>query len=364
MQRRMTTPVGLAWWNRPARRTPRMGRRRHTGPRPGPKQIKPGMTVKTPQANLDDSDISRAHVQEVIRDDAGNVQDVVVEKGVVFRKDIVVPADRITQVKPAARGKPGEVVVDAREGEFDSLSAVGKEELATEREARVKVPHDVLGEAEEALPTAEGQRQREGQRRRNTPLPPNEAALAESVATPQASNRFTTLLRALGPGFLAGMAGNDASAVTSYSVNGATNGFGQLWLMLLSTPMFQAVQFACGKVGRVSQTGLADLLRQRYGMAVAVPATLILVVANVGLIAGDLVAIGSGLELITGIDWLWFVLAAALFLWYMTVFQNFETIKKVFLGMSLAFLAYLITGFMVHPHWGEVLSNTFVPHLG
>ena len=55
------------------------------------------------------------------------------------------------------------------------------------------------------------------------------------------------------------------------------------------------------------------------GKRIAVPAMMILVVANVALITGDLVAIGSGLELITGVNWLWFVLPIAAFLWYVTV---------------------------------------------
>jgi len=94
------------------------------------------------------------------------------------------------------------------------------------------------------------------------------------------------------------------------------------------------------------------------------PAALILIIANLGLVAGDLVAIGSGLELITGIFWLWFVLPAAAFLWYVTVFQNFAVIKKVFTGMSLAFISYILTGFLSHPHWGTVLKATFLPSIG
>ena len=46
----------------------------------------------------------------------------------------------------------------------------------------------------------------------------------------------------LGPGLLAGMAGNDGAAVTSYSVTGATTGYSQLWLLVLATPLYQAVQ--------------------------------------------------------------------------------------------------------------------------
>src|SRR5258708_30981014 len=115
------------------------------------------------------------------------------------------------------------------------------------------------------------------------------------------------LLRVLGPGFISGMAGNDATAMTTYALDGAKVGYGHLWLMVLATPMYQAVQFACAKIGRISQKGLADILREYYGRRVALFVVLILVIANVALIAGDLVAIGSGLALITGLSWACFV---------------------------------------------------------
>ena len=103
-------------------------------------------------------------------------------------------------------------------------------------------------------------------------------------------------MRTLGPGFLSGMAGNDATAVTSYSVVRVTNGYGQLWLMLISTPPFQAVHMPAPD-GRVTQMGLAGLLRETTAtVAAAAPPASIL--ANPGADRGDLVAVGSGLELI------------------------------------------------------------------
>ena len=159
------------------------------------------------------------------------------------------------------------------------------------------------------------------------------------------------------------MAGNDASAVATYAIDGATTGYGHLWLLLLSTPLYQAVQYACAKVGRITQKGLADILREHYSSWVAIPASLILLVANIALIAADLVAIGSGLELITGFSWIWFVIPVGVILWYLTIYRSFETIKKIFIIMSLAFVTYFITAIFSHPNWGEVLINTFVPHL-
>jgi NRAMP (natural resistance-associated macrophage protein)-like metal ion transporter len=178
-----------------------------------------------------------------------------------------------------------------------------------------------------------------------------------------ARSKLHQLLRLLGPGFLSGMAGNDATALTTYAIDGARAGYGHLWLMLLATPMYQAVQFSCAKIGRITQKGLSDILREHYGLWVALLATLVLVIANVALIAGDLVAIGSGLELITGLPWVWFVIPVAALLWYLTVYHSFESIIKLFSILSLAFVTYLITALFSDPNWGVVLLRTFVPQV-
>ncbi|MEO7001764.1 MAG: divalent metal cation transporter, partial [Ktedonobacterales bacterium] len=153
------------------------------------------------------------------------------------------------------------------------------------------------------------------------------------------------------------------SAIASYAIIGATLGYTPLWLMLLATPLLQSVQYTCAKIGRVTQRGLADLLTHHYGRTIAIPAALLLVIANVALIAADLVAVGTGLQLLTGLNWVWFVVPVAVALWYITVYQNFGALKKIFLTLSLAFVAYLVTGLFSGAHWGVALTDTVIPHV-
>jgi Mn2+/Fe2+ NRAMP family transporter len=326
-------------------------------------RVQPGMKVDTPAGDLGDKDMSAAHIAEVQRDEAGQVEKVVVEKGRIFKKEIEVPADRI-QTPAAPDAAPNTVTLAVSEEELDALHAAGAETLPAEQPATPSQADDPLEQAEEELPTAEGLRRKEGRGARNRPA--HQAAVAASSESTDApsTNPLLRLARQLGPGFLAGMAGNDSSAVTSYSVDGATTGYSQLWLLLLATPLFQAVQYACARIGRVSQQGLAELLREHYGRRLALPASLMLLLANTALIAADLAAIGSGLELLTGIKWLWFVVPVALLLWYLTLYQSFGVLKKVFVALSLAFVTYLVTALWAGADWGTVLKDTFVPQLG
>jgi hypothetical protein len=279
--------------------------------------IELGMEVEATQGDLGEEDVSKPKVTEVVQDQQGDVDKLIVQKGVIFKKTLEIPADRIQSIDQGNmedESTPGKVVVEIGEKEAESLAAVGVEALDSEQQ------HDLLDRMEKEIPTVEGLREIEASNRstqaeqssfqsidENTAIPqkakPQHAGKGneESRALPCKKNNF--LLRVLGPGFLAGMAGNDASAVATYAVDGATTGYGHLWLLMLSTPLYQAVQFACAKVGRITQKGLADILREHYSRWVAIPASLILIVANIALIAADLVAIGSGLELITGFSW-------------------------------------------------------------
>ncbi len=325
------------------------------------------MRVDAHNDALGKEDLSKPTVSAIHYDGSGNVEGVAVKKGVVFRKTIEVPVERITNVaKPTDDAQDnGEVTVVATDREVAALSATGAEELAPT--TKPNVPHKQLEKlhkrqhsapvAQPAEITAQADEKMAQTNERDQRRPGGQAKATGWRA------KALALWRLLGPGFLSGMAGNDSSAVASYAIDGATAGYAHLWLIVLSTPLLLAVQVACGHMGRVTKKGLNTLLRERWGRKVSLPATLILLVANTGLIAANLVAIGEGLQLLTGIYWAWFVVPVAIGLWYITVYQSFGVIKNVFLLMSLVFVAYIITGFFSGAHLGTVLLNTITPQI-
>jgi hypothetical protein len=279
--------------------------------------IEPGMEVEATTGDLGEEDVSKPKVKRVVQDQRGNVDKLIVQKGVIFRKTLEIPADRVQSVDQediADENVPGKVIVDVGKKEAESLKATGVEELDSEQQ------HNLLDRVEQEVPTAEGLRELEAGNKGPQAEPSHvNTEDEESHTSPGKKKNF--LLHILGPGFLAGMAGNDASAVGTYAIDGATTGYGHLWLILLSTPLYQSVQYACAKVGRITQKGFAEILREHYSRRVAVPASLILIAANIALIAADLVAIGSGLELITGLSWAWFVIPVGVMLWYLTIYR-------------------------------------------
>ena len=60
--------------------------------------IEPGMVVEATRGDLGEEDVSKPKVTEVVKDQQGNVDKLVVQKGVIFRKTLEILADRIASI--------------------------------------------------------------------------------------------------------------------------------------------------------------------------------------------------------------------------------------------------------------------------
>src|SRR4029077_4693875 len=87
-----------------------------------------------------------------------------------------------------------------------------------------------------------------------------------------------------------------------------------------------------------------------------------LLVANLGLVVSEFAGIGAAMELL-GVTRYIAVPLAALGVWAVVMFGSYRYAERVFMLVSLVFLAYPIAAILGHPDWGEVAANTFVPHL-
>src|ERR1700681_4581668 len=139
---------------------------------------------------------------------------------------------------------------------------------------------------------------------------------------------FRDFLGVVGPGLISGGADNDPAGIATYSIIGATVGFAQNWLLLFSTPMLIAVQQMSAKVANVSKSDLASLLRTTFGARVAVPAVVLMVVANVITMGADLIAMGAADELLTGIKFIYCIVPLAAFMAGVTIFLDYKLVSK------------------------------------
>src|SRR6184192_3958810 len=90
-------------------------------------------------------------------------------------------------------------------------------------------------------------------------------------------NSFKRFVRALGPGLITGASDDDPSGIGTYTTAGASLGLATLWTALLTFPFMAAVQNVCARLGLVSGTGLAGILKEHYPRWVLYPAVALVV---------------------------------------------------------------------------------------
>jgi NRAMP (natural resistance-associated macrophage protein)-like metal ion transporter len=167
----------------------------------------------------------------------------------------------------------------------------------------------------------------------------------------------------LGPGLITGAADDDPSGISTYSVAGASYGYSTLWTALVSFPLMAAIQLMCARLGMVTGRGLASVIRTRYPRWVLWFACSLVIVANIFNIGADLGGIADAMQMITGIPaYYWNPIFAALILGLL-LWTSYRTMAKIFKWLTMVLFAYVITAFLAHPNWDEVLRATFIPHI-
>jgi NRAMP (natural resistance-associated macrophage protein)-like metal ion transporter len=167
----------------------------------------------------------------------------------------------------------------------------------------------------------------------------------------------------LGPGLITGCADDDPSGISTYSVAGATFGYGMLWTALLTFPLMSAVQLMCGRLGMVTGRGLSGAVRIHYPHSVVWGACVLLVVANVFNIGADLGGMADATQMVTGIPALIWTPFYTAFIVLALFFFSYRQIAQIFKWMTMALAAYVVTAFFAHVDWRAALLATVTPRL-
>ncbi len=167
-------------------------------------------------------------------------------------------------------------------------------------------------------------------------------------------------LAILGPGIIAAVAGDDAGGIATYATAGSTYGYSLLWAMVIITVGLFTVQEMVTRMGAVTGKGLSDLIRERFGVRWTAFAMLTLLIANAATTISEFVGIAAALELF-GVSKYISVPLMAVLMWWLVTKGSYRRVERVFLLMSTAFLAYIISMFLARPEWGAVARSTAFP---
>lgn len=169
-------------------------------------------------------------------------------------------------------------------------------------------------------------------------------------------------LAVLGPGLIAANAGNDAGGIASYASAGSQFGYQTLFVMVLVTVALIIVQEMSARLGAHTGEGLMALIREQFPLRASAFAIICLLIANLGLVVSEFAGIGAAFELF-GVSRYLSIPIAAVAIWAIVVLGDYRWAERVFLVLGLAFIAYPVAAVLARPDWGDVASNTFIPHL-
>jgi len=176
-------------------------------------------------------------------------------------------------------------------------------------------------------------------------------------------NPLVRYFRILGPGLVTGAADDDPSGITTYSIAGASLGYGMLWMSLVTFPLTAAVQLICARIGLVTGRGLAAVIRRHYPRPFLYVACLLLLVANVFNIAADLSGMAAVMQMLTGLPAIVSVPMLGLLVLLTTIYTSYATFAQYLKWLTAVLFAYVVTAFLARPDWWEVAVATLVPRL-
>lgn len=183
---------------------------------------------------------------------------------------------------------------------------------------------------------------------------------ARGVRNVTPRKRLLAYLAILGPGMITANAGNDAGGIATFASVGADHGYQLLWILIPITISLGLVQEMCARMGAVTGKGLADLIRERFGVRWTALVMLALLIANGGVTVSEFVGIAAATELF-GIPRFVSVPLAAVSIWWLVVKSSYQRVERVFLLMTLVFLGYVASAFLAQPDWTKVAAALVRP---
>jgi NRAMP (natural resistance-associated macrophage protein)-like metal ion transporter len=196
------------------------------------------------------------------------------------------------------------------------------------------------------------------------------SASTRRVARPNLWRSIVMFLSIIGPGIITANADNDVGGILTYSQAGAQFGYALLWLLVPMAIAMIVVQEMCARMGAITGKGLADLIRENFGVKVTFWCLLLFVLSDVGNTATEFAGVASSAPIFGGYLQvpnaeafkIAMVAGAAIFVFLTVTRGTAKSLERVFFVLCFAYVAYIASAFLVHPNWHDVLRQTIVPH--
>lgn len=176
----------------------------------------------------------------------------------------------------------------------------------------------------------------------------------------QLKNKFLIVLAVMGPGIITAFADNDAGGVATYSVAASKFGYSILTILIPITVVLMITQEIGSRIAVVSGKGLADLIRERYGIKLALWVFALLFLVNFNVILQNIGGLKAALYLF-GIKVSLFLPLIVAGLFFFIGLASYAKVEKFFLFLLVFYFAYFVSAILAKPDWGVVAKSLFIP---
>ena len=109
--------------------------------------------------------------------------------------------------------------------------------------------------------------------------------------------RILVILALIGPGIITANVDNDAGGIATYSLAGGNFGYAHLWALLPIGIFLFVIQEMSARLGAITGKGLADLIRENFGLRVAFWVLLLVSAVNLTNTMGEFAGVASAAEI-------------------------------------------------------------------
>ncbi len=167
-------------------------------------------------------------------------------------------------------------------------------------------------------------------------------------------------LALIGPGLITAFADNDAGGVATYSSAAAKFGYLSLWTLIPITVVLWVTQEVGGRLALVGKKGLADLIRERYGVKISIIVFATISIVNFGVVLQNVSGLKSAFEVFNINPNIALPLLIILLIIFVikTPYYIFERLFLLLIGF---YLTFVFSAFLAKPNWHLAVGSLIIP---
>lgn len=178
------------------------------------------------------------------------------------------------------------------------------------------------------------------------------------------------MFKKIGPGALVAAAFIGPGTVTTCTLAGVSFGYSLLWAMLLAVISTVILQEMAARLGIVTQSGLADAIRQEvrsvWARNAVIGVVLVAIVfGNAAYEAGNIGGATLGMEAVFGpLLASYYPIIIGLAACSLLYFGNYQLMERILVALVfLMSLSFLITAYITQPNMQDIIMGLFIPRI-